>query len=128
MVFILAAYCQGTANIHLLQAFENLFGQTSLTNVIGLHVSRDNDKEVYGDSWLATTIDPSSWLNGQAPIEWVVEGVYYKESSSVTSFWWVYKGYAVSMKISKELMDQIREKDPEALKGALFELRKVEVE
>jgi len=45
----------------------------------------------------------------------------------VTQFYWVHDGYYCFMKISQELLDEIREKDPDTLKGPLFELRKVEL-
>ena len=62
------------------------------------------------------------------------DGVYYKElygemnaGNPVVQFYWEHDGYFCFMKISKALMDEIRANDPDALKGALFELQRVEL-
>ena len=86
-----------------------------------------------GKESLAHIINPNSYSNGIAP-QPLIEGIYYEDlyegsnaKNPVTQFFWEHDGYFVFMKLSKALMDEIREKDPEALKGPLFELKKVEL-
>jgi len=103
-----------------------------------LAVSRSTE---YAEYELSRTINPNNYSTGIAPqpVEGV-EGVYYKEidntislggevavGSKVTQFYWVHDGYYCFMKISQSLLNEIREKDPEALKGKLFELQKIEL-
>ena len=80
----------------------------------------------------------------QATMEWIlknnegkmkpwegVEGVYCKEVSSSLGeqiqFYFMYDGECFFMPITPALMDEIKAKAPEALKGPLFELKKVEL-
>jgi len=64
------------------------------------------------------------------------EGIYYKDvynpgdngALSFTKFCWVHDGYSFMMQVWPEVMEQILENDPNALKGALFELEKVMLE
>ena len=82
--------------------------------------------------------------NPQATMEWIlknnegkmkpwegVEGVYCKEVSNNlgewTCFYFLSDGECFFMPITKALMDEIKAKAPEALKGPLFELKKVEL-
>ena len=95
-----------------------------------ISVSRENSR---AKERLAKTIDPNNYGNGVAP-QLLIEGIYYEDlyegsnaKNPVTQFFWLHEGNFVFMKLSKALMDEIREKDPEALKGPLFELRKVEL-
>jgi len=83
-----------------------------------------------GKERLARTIDPPIPYEG-SPKPWTVEGVYYTEpiysASLSTYFYWVQDNNFCTLTISADLMKQIEEKDPEALKGPLFELQKVEL-
>ena len=62
---------------------------------------------------------------------WGEEGVYYEDSkysaSGSTYFYFVYDKTWFMMRVYAELMDDIKKNDPEALKGPLFELQKVEL-
>ena len=88
-----------------------------------------------GKESLAKIIDPKSYRDGIAPeLLEGTEGVYCEElygennaDNPVAQFHWVYDGYYCFMKLSKALMDEIKKNDPEALKGPLFELQKVEL-
>jgi len=92
-------------------------------------------REGYGDSSLAHRTNPASYSNGVAPtLLEGAEGIYYEDlygemnaAYPVTQFHWEYDGYYCFMVISKVLMDEIKKNDPEALKGPLFELQKVEL-
>lgn len=77
-------------------------------------------------------INPSiPYDNSPKPFE-DVEGVYYREGSGLdgsrgTSFYWVYERHYCFMQIDQKLLDEIRTNNPEVLKGALFQLQKVEL-
>ena len=82
---------------------------------------------------LERTIDPKNYSNGIAPQ--LLEGyeiVYYIEINnsfgSVTQFYWLHDGHYCFMKISQELLNEIQKNDPDALKGPLFQLQRVELE
>jgi hypothetical protein len=92
-----------------------------------LNMSRSR---AYAEEGLAYFLDPASYSNGSAPQP--LEEVYYKDlyddpnaKNPVTQFHFLHDGYLCFMKISNELLDQIKEKDPEALKGKLFELKRI---
>ena len=88
-----------------------------------------------GEESLAKMIDPKSYRDGIAPeLLEGTGGVYCEElygernaDNPVAQFHWVHDGYYCFMIIQKELMDEIKAKAPEALKGPLFELKKVEL-
>ena len=90
----------------------------------------------YGNEYLAAAINPSNYANGNAPKPFGVEDIYYKEVVNIygdmvidatTNFHFVHDGYYIFVRIDQKLMDEIREKDPDALKGPLFGLRKIEL-
>ena len=64
-----------------------------------------------------------------------VEGIYYKDvynprdggKLSLTQFFWIHDGYCFVMQVYPDVMDEIKKNDPEALKGPLFELQKIEL-
>ena len=98
-------------------------------NVFDFWMSRDKEA---GEKLLAGTINPDNYLNGDAPkpLEGV-EGVYYEkflyEGEWMMQFHWLNDGYKCSLAILPDLLKEIEEKDPEALKGKLFELQKIEL-
>ena len=87
-------------------------------------------REENGEESLEYYINPPIPYEG-SPKPWTVEGIYYTEpiysGSFSTYFYWVQDNCFCMLRISENLMDEIREKDPEALKGPLFELKKVEL-
>ena len=108
----------------------NVSGKTYWPNDFLLVVSRKED----GEKRWASTINPSRPRDNM-PKPWIIEGVYYVEyvepinpaGALKTVFYFVKDNHFCSLKISTHLLKQIEEKDPEALKGPLFELRKVEL-
>jgi len=89
-----------------------------------LNMDRDNG---YG----AVLLEDSITRFNLQPFE-DCEGVYYYDAYNgehySTHFYWVYDSYCFEMLVCSAIMDEIKESDPEALKGALFELEKVELE
>ena len=85
-----------------------------------------------GKESLAKIIDPQSYAGGEPPkLLEGTDGIYYTEPTSSASgstyFYFVHDNYYVMMRIAPELMDEIKKNDPEALKGPLFELQRVEL-
>lgn len=75
----------------------------------------------------------ASMIEGFNLKPWTVEGVYYEEYTNfpeegpTRQFYWLHDGEVFRLTIFAKWMDEIQEKDPDALKGSLFELRKVEL-
>ncbi|MBQ9992488.1 MAG: hypothetical protein IJP33_03555 [Firmicutes bacterium] len=90
-----------------------------------LQFNRDGD---HGAVFHQNLVSISSGI----PLE-TCEGIYYTDvynpsdngELSLTQFCWVHDGYSFMMQVWPEVMEQILENDPNALKGAPFELEKV---
>ena len=84
-----------------------------------------------GKEELELRINPRIPYEGSPKLFEEVEGVYHTEpvysASGSTYFYFICDNYYVMMRIAPELMDEINKNDPEALKGPLFELQKVEL-
>ena len=119
-----------------------LSGELHYFKVTYNYTSIEGNKESNAEIWVRNDmsyelldymLSPYRATSRLKPVEGV-EGVYYEElydgwnaDNPMTYFYWIHDGHFISMGISKELIEEIRKKYLDALKGPLFELQRVDM-
>ena len=115
----------------------NNYEQGTITLVYSLKETKNRDfmLQIFDRGWDGEILFPGIIEQSKLKPFEGVEGVYYKDvynpgdkgELSFTEFAWVYDGYCFMMEVYPKVMNQIKKDNPEALKGPLFELKKVEL-